>query len=73
MKMDGSLNESSWHQTPANDSLQINPDLGCGEMTKDFSENWMKCQYWCEGIFFGIVGVFGVMGNIVSILILATR
>ena len=66
-------NNSSWHQMSTNDTLPGIQDLDCGELTEHFSENWMQCQYWCEGIFLSIVGCFGVIGNIFSILILATR
>ena len=73
MKINNTSLESGWHTESKRDTLPGRYDLDCGQMTENFSENWMQCQYWCEGIFFSIVGCFGVMGNIFSILILATR
>ena len=47
--------------------------LDCGLMTRNFTEVWSQYQYWCEGVLFAAVGCFGVIGNIASISILATR
>lgn len=47
--------------------------LDCGIMTENFKDVWWQYQYWCEGILFTAVGIFGVIGNITSISILATR
>ena len=48
-------------------------DLYCGEMTENFADDWMKCQYWCEGILFSVVGGIGLLGNIISIFVLVTK
>ena len=48
-------------------------DLYCGDMDSHFAAEWMKCQYWCEGIFFSIVGAIGLLGNLISIFILMTK
>ena len=71
--MNNSSYQSNRQHLSINDTLQGRHDLDCGEMTESFGENWMQCQYWCEGIFFSIVGCFGITGNILSVLILATK
>ena len=48
-------------------------DLYCGYMDENFADNWMKCQYWCEGVLFSAIGAVGLLGNIISILVLATK
>ena len=48
-------------------------DLYCGDMDSHFAAEWMKCQYWCEGIFFSIVGAIGLLGNLISIFVLMTK
>ena len=48
-------------------------DLYCGHMDENFAENWTKCQYWCEGVMFSTIGAIGLLGNIISILVLATK
>ena len=48
-------------------------DLYCGHMDEHFAENWMKCQYWCEGVLFSTIGAIGLLGNFISIFVLATK
>ena len=48
-------------------------DLDCGNMDVDFTQDWMRCQYWCEGILFCVIGGIGLLGNIISIFVLATK
>ena len=48
-------------------------ELDCGNMTENFTQVWGQYQYWCEGVLFTAVGGFGIIGNIISISILATR
>ena len=48
-------------------------DLYCGHMDEHFAENWMKCQYWCEGVLFSTIGAIGLLGNVISIFVLATK
>ena len=56
-----------------NTTLDGMEDLYCGYMDENFADNWMKCQYWCEGVLFSAIGAVGLLGNIISILVLATK
>ena len=56
-----------------NTTLEGMEDLYCGYMDENFADNWMKCQYWCEGVLFSAIGAVGLLGNIISILVLATK
>ena len=47
--------------------------LDCGSMTQQQFELWQLCQYWCEGILFAAVGSIGILGNLISVLILSTK
>ena len=49
------------------------PDLYCGNMDVDFTQDWMRCQYWCEGILFCVIGGIGLLGHLISIFVLATK
>ena len=55
------------------DAMGAEQVLDCGNMTENFTEVWSQYQYWCEGVLFTAVGCFGIIGNIISISILATR
>ena len=52
---------------------QSEPQIDCGNMTLEQFELWQLCQYWCEGILFALVGSIGILGNVISILILSTK
>ena len=60
------------NSTIKNDSMEVE-QLDCGNMTENFTQVWSQYRYWCEGVLFSAVGCFGIIGNIVSISILATR
>jgi hypothetical protein len=32
-----------------------------------------RFEFWCEGVLFSIVGGFGLLGNIFSIIVLASK
>ena len=46
--------------------------LYCGEMDEDFADV-VKCQYWCEGVLFSVVGGIGLLGNLISIFVLLAK
>ena len=50
-----------------------NQTTDCGSMTPQQYELWHMCQYWCEGILFAAVGSIGILGNLISVLILSTK
>ena len=50
-----------------------NQTTDCGSMTQKQYELWHMCQYWCEGILFAGVGSIGILGNLISVLILSTK
>ena len=56
-----------------NGTMETEQVLDCGNMTDNFTKVWSQYQYWCEGVLFIAVGCFGIVGNIISISILATR
>ena len=31
----------------------------CGNLTPEYLAIWRKYEFWCEGIFFSILGLFG--------------
>ena len=45
----------------------------CGSLTDDQFNIWTQFEFWCEGVFFSIVGGFGLLGNIFSIIVLASK
>jgi len=49
------------------------PLVDCGSMSEDQQRIWSNFEFWCEGILFGIVGGFGLVGNLLSIGILSTK
>lgn len=55
------------------DTNQTSNQLDCGSMTQQQFELWQLCQYWCEGILFAAVGSIGILGNLISVLILSTK
>ena len=38
-----------------------------------FWQVWKKYEFWCEGIFFGIFGLFGLIFNLTSVLTLTSK
>ena len=33
-----------------------------------FSQTWKECEFWCEGVLFACLGVFGLLSNLVTIV-----
>jgi len=42
----------------------------CGNYTKEYEELYKAYEYWCEGILFSSLGIFGLVSNIASIVTL---
>ena len=71
--MNMSSNNTRKEFATSNSSMPEGTDLYCGEMDENYLENWAKCQYWCEGVLFSVIGAIGLFGNVISILILMTK
>ena len=60
MKMNSTSLESTavhaiqWHPESKNDTLSGRHDLDCGEMTENFSENWMQWHIVPDEIFIAV-------------------
>ena len=71
-KLEASITMTNASSTEGDD-LYCGPIMDTGQMQQEFAASWMKCQYWCEGVLFSIVGAIGLLGNIISIGVLITR
>ena len=70
--MENSSDNSVMHDPDLNSTMEKS-DLYCGEMTQKWSEDWLTCQYWCEGVLFSVIGGIGLVGNLISIFVLITK
>ena len=51
----------------------LSRDLDCGSLSEEDLATMQAWQYWCEGVLFATIGAVGLLGNLVSILILTTK
>lgn len=42
----------------------------CGNLTEEYKRVWKQYEYWCEGVLFSSLGLFGLISNIASIMTL---
>jgi len=42
----------------------------CGNLTEDYKRVWKEYEFWCEGVLFSILGLFGLISNLASIMTL---
>jgi hypothetical protein len=59
--------------TTANESKKNIGNVFCGSMDESGFALWDNCEFWCEGILLSVVGAVGLLGNVGSIAVLATR
>ena len=57
----------------SNDETSNIGNVFCGSMDERGFALWDSCEFWCEGVLLCVVGGIGLLGNIGSIAILATR
>ena len=41
-----------------NDSVEIDIEM-CGNLTAEYKTVWKNYEYWCEGVLFSSLGLFG--------------
>lgn len=44
----------------------------CGNLTQNYYEIWKQYEYWCEGIIFSGLGLFGLVSNLITIITITT-
>jgi hypothetical protein len=54
-------------------TLPNNNSSNCGAISEQEILVWTNFEFWCEGVLFAIVGGVGLLGNLISILVLATK
>jgi len=42
----------------------------CGNLTEEYKTVWKQYEFWCEGVLFSSLGLFGLISNIASIITL---
>ena len=43
-----------------NDSMEFDIDVEmCGNLTTEYKTIWKNYEYWCEGVLFSSLGLFG--------------
>jgi len=40
----------------------------CGNLTFEYFKTWKEYEFWCEGVLFSCLGVFGLLSNLVTII-----
>ena len=76
MRLSGTVRLSIEFTLTVYDALQIaamSSDFNCGNISDDQLDIWTRFEFWCEGVLFSLVGGFGLLGNIFSIIILASK
>ena len=54
-------------------AMDLSSNINCGNITDDQLDVWTSFEFWCEGVLFSLVGSFGLLGNIFSIIVLASK
>ena len=62
--------DSAYYQAEA--ELEAELEATCGVLDDHYAATWSRTQYYCEGVLFAVFGVVGLVGNVVSILVLAS-
>ena len=59
-------------KTKSYDENSVKPDeiFGCHELIDEYAELRTNARFWLEGVLLLIVGMFGIIGNLLSILVL---
>jgi len=45
----------------------------CGNLTVEYWETWKQYEFWCEGVLFSCLGLFGLISNMTSIVTLLSN
>jgi len=61
-----------------NDTVRQNSSLDCGvdmmsdsQEAEDYMSTWGTCSFWMEGVLLTSIGIVGLIGNILSIIVLS--
>ena len=46
---------------------ELDPSL-CGNLTLEYFQVWKSYEYWCEGVVFSILGLLGLVSNMLVII-----
>ena len=70
MKKDTTMPAHSTTKSYDENSVKHDETFGCHELIDEYTKFRTNARFWLEGVLLLIVGIFGIIGNFLSILVL---